>query len=185
MPLDSLRQDLRYGLRTIHKTPAFAVTVALTLGLGIGATTAIFTVVSGVLLRPLPFPQPERLVSIQEDYGTGPNLFIGSTEVVEWQKHSRTLSHVAATRLPWCRSSSTRLYRRTGGASCRLRSGPPSPGCAPPGWRRRRPAREGRHSWGRRTPGSCRVSAYRGCTAPPVPRPYESPAASAGMRSPG
>ena len=96
MPLDSLRQDLRYGLRTIHKNPAFAVTVALTLGLGIGATTAIFTVVSGVLLRPLPFPQPERLVSIQEDYGTGPNLFIGSTEVVEWQKHSRTLSHVAA-----------------------------------------------------------------------------------------
>src|ERR1035438_987823 len=69
MPLGSLRQDLRYGLRTIHKNPAFAVTVALTLELGIGATTAIFTVVSGVLLRPLPFPQPERLVSIQEDYG--------------------------------------------------------------------------------------------------------------------
>ncbi len=96
MPLDSLRQDLRYSLRTIARNPGFAVTVALTLGLGIGATTAIFTVVSGVLLRPLPFPQPERLVSIQEDYGSGPEVFIGSPAVVEWQKHSRTLSQSAA-----------------------------------------------------------------------------------------
>ncbi len=96
MPLDSLRQDLRYSLRTIARNPGFAATVALTLGLGIGATTAIFTVVSGVLLRPLPFPQPERLVSIQQDFGNGPNVFVGSPAVVEWQKHSRTLSQVAA-----------------------------------------------------------------------------------------
>ena len=96
MPLDSLRQDLRFSLRTIRKNPGFAATVALTLGLGIGATTAIFTVVSGVLLRPLPYPEPERLVSIQEDFGREPNVFIASTEVVEWQKHSRTLSQVAA-----------------------------------------------------------------------------------------
>src|ERR1019366_8748607 len=96
MPLDRLRQDLRYSLRAIHKNAGFAATVALTLRLGIGATTAIFTVVSGVLLRPLPFPEPERLVSIQEDFGTGPNVFIASPEVVEWQKHSPTLSQVAA-----------------------------------------------------------------------------------------
>ena len=96
MLLDSLRQDLRYSLRTIARNPGFAATVALTLGLGIGATTAIFTVVSGVLLRPLPFPQPERLVSIQQDFGNGPNVFVGSPAVVEWQKHSRTLSQVAA-----------------------------------------------------------------------------------------
>jgi len=96
MPFDSLRQDLRYSLRTIRKNPGFAATVALTLGLGIGATTAIFTVVSGVLLRPLPYPEPQRLVSIQEDYGAGPAVFIASIEVVEWQKHSRTFSQVAA-----------------------------------------------------------------------------------------
>jgi len=95
MSLDSLRQDVRYSLRTIAKNPGFALTVALTLGLGTGATTAIFAVVSGVLLRPLAFPEPERLVSIQED-SSGPNIFIGSPEVIEWQKHSRTLSQVGA-----------------------------------------------------------------------------------------
>jgi hypothetical protein len=131
MPLDRLRQDLRYSLRAIHKNPGFAATVALTLGLGIGATTAIFTVVSGVLLRPLPFPEPERLVSIQEDFGTGPNVFIASPEVVEWQKHSRTLSQVAAyfncsvnllgaqsaERLE-CGSVSNRCCRRSGYGPC-------------------------------------------------------------------
>ena len=96
MPLASLRQDLRYSLRSMRKNPGFAVTVVLTLGLGIGATTAIFTVVSGVLLRPLPFPEPERLVAIQEDYGPGPNVFIASMELLAWQKQSRTLSQVAA-----------------------------------------------------------------------------------------
>jgi putative ABC transport system permease protein len=95
MQLHTLWQDLRYSLRGIGKDPGFAATVALTFALGIGATTAIFTVVSGVLLRPLPFSQPSRLVSIREDYGKGPNVFIASPEVVEWQ-HSSTRSQVAA-----------------------------------------------------------------------------------------
>ena len=95
MQLHTLWQDVRYTLRGIRKDPGFAATAALTFGLGIGATTAIFTVVSGVLLRPLPFPQPGRLVSIREDYGKGPNVFIASPEVVEWRRGS-TLSQVAA-----------------------------------------------------------------------------------------
>jgi len=56
--------DLRHALRVISRTPSFAVTVVGVLALGIGATTAIFSVVNAVLLRPLPFEEPERLVRI-------------------------------------------------------------------------------------------------------------------------
>jgi putative ABC transport system permease protein len=70
-PMDTLKQDLRYALRTLVRNRAFAIVAALTLALGIGATTAIFSVVDAVLLRPLPWPDSERLVIV---YGArGPN----------------------------------------------------------------------------------------------------------------
>ena len=59
-------QDVRYALRSLRRTPAFTVAVLLTLALGIGATTAIYTLVHAVLLRPLPFAEPERLVRVTE-----------------------------------------------------------------------------------------------------------------------
>ena len=70
-----LWQDVRYGARVFSKQPAFAAAAVLTLALGIGATTAIFSVVYGVLLKPLPFHEPERLVSLQQiaPHGAGAN----------------------------------------------------------------------------------------------------------------
>ena len=64
--LDDLVQDLRYAVRSLATHKGFAATVLSTLALGIGATTAIFSVVNGVVLRPLPFPQSDRLVQLYE-----------------------------------------------------------------------------------------------------------------------
>ncbi|MFP2927034.1 ABC transporter permease [Pyxidicoccus sp. 3LG] len=65
--LSDLKMDLRYALRTMRQSPVFTVAAVLVLSLGIGATTALFSVVDAVLLRPLPFPEPERVVMLGSD----------------------------------------------------------------------------------------------------------------------
>jgi putative ABC transport system permease protein len=94
---DELRQDLLYAVRTFRRNRAFTAVTVLTLALGIGATTAIFTVVNAVLLRPLPYPHPEELVYVQEileGYGLTP--LVDKEQFVAWRNQSRTLSPIAA-----------------------------------------------------------------------------------------
>src|SRR5207248_6270489 len=81
---DHLWQDVAFTLRMLRKSPCFTAVAVATIALGIGATTAIFTVVDATLLHPLPYPQPEQLVSIQDDLvGVGARD-VGLSEP-EWQ----------------------------------------------------------------------------------------------------
>ncbi len=91
--LEALGQDVRCGLRSIRQNKAFAATVVLTLGLGIGANTAIFSVVNGVLLRPLPYGEPERLVTVRQTLTAPPTPSLGFSEkeLLDYRDASRTL----------------------------------------------------------------------------------------------
>jgi len=93
-----LFHDIRYSLRTLRKSPGFAAVVILTLALGIGANTAIFSIVDGVLLRPLPFQQPERLVRIIDDVpGAGlHNIGMSVPELRDLQERSGIFDGVSA-----------------------------------------------------------------------------------------
>jgi hypothetical protein len=77
----ALAQSFGFALRQLRKTPGFALTVVLTLALGIGATTAIFSLVEGILLRPLPFRNPDRLVLVGDHIGGGPNTPVTAREI--------------------------------------------------------------------------------------------------------
>jgi len=95
--LQDLAQDLRFGARMLRKNPGFSIIAILTLALGIGANAAIFTVVNAVLLRPLPYPAPDRIVSIQ---GSSPIEYaIHGTELkmswARWADHMQSFDHLA------------------------------------------------------------------------------------------
>jgi len=91
--------DLRYSLRSLFKKPAFTLTAILALALGIGANTAIFTIVRGVLLKSLPFPEPERLVAIGEVAKTGPLTAVPHQNYLDWRAQQRVFTDMSA-RLP-------------------------------------------------------------------------------------
>ncbi|HEY7211783.1 MAG TPA: ABC transporter permease [Bryobacteraceae bacterium] len=91
-------RDLRYSLRTLRRSPGFTLTAVLSLALGIGANTAIFTVVNAVLLRPLPFPQPHRLVQLWEakpSKGYSDNV-INPLNFLDWRDRAHSFAGMAA-----------------------------------------------------------------------------------------
>ncbi|HYV98948.1 MAG TPA: ABC transporter permease, partial [Gemmatimonadaceae bacterium] len=83
--LDNLGQDIRYGLRALRRNPGFTVVAALTLALGIGATTAIFTIVNGVILRPLPYKDADRLVIVWERMPDAPQIMVSYPNFLDWR----------------------------------------------------------------------------------------------------
>src|SRR5690242_5075935 len=92
--LESLARDLRFSLRTLRRTPGFSVIAILVMALGIGANVALFTVVRGVLLKPLPFDDPDRLVmlyegGIQENDAAAVNIVAGGM-YAEWKNQNRS-----------------------------------------------------------------------------------------------
>ena len=96
--MQALLKDIRYGIRGLAKRPGFAAVVILTLALGVGANTAIFSIVYGVLLRPLPFPEQERLVVAWEKDTTANTPFVelSVAETRDWQAQNQSFTSLAA-----------------------------------------------------------------------------------------
>jgi putative ABC transport system permease protein len=94
--VDSLLKDLRFGVRSFLRTPAFTVPALLTLALGVGATAAMFSVIRAVMLEPLPYTEPDRIVAVWETTrgGLGRNS-IAPANFVAWRERARTLEHLA------------------------------------------------------------------------------------------
>ena len=96
--METLLQDIRYGIRLIVKSPGFAAIAILTLALGIGANTAVFSVVNGVLLNPLPYAQPDRLVAVYAKNKEFDHSSISYPNFLDWVRDQRSFSSLAAFR---------------------------------------------------------------------------------------
>ena len=94
--MDSLVKDIRYGVRGLLQHPGFTVIVVITLGLGIGASTTIFSVVNSVVLRRLPYRTAERIVAIQEMNGEGKRTQVTSANFLDWRAQQTVFEHLAA-----------------------------------------------------------------------------------------
>ena len=93
--MDTLIKDIRIGIRSLVKRPAFTVIVVLTLALGIGASTAIFSVVDGVLLRPLPYPDAEQIVQLREVSARGERMAFAEPNFLDLRARSRLFEGIA------------------------------------------------------------------------------------------
>ncbi|HKQ91624.1 MAG TPA: ABC transporter permease, partial [Blastocatellia bacterium] len=97
--MQTLWQDLRYGARMLMKKPGFTLVAVITLALGIGANTAIFSVVNAVLLRPLPFKEPERVVMVWNrgaEAAGGARTPLAAADLLDWRAQSHSFEAIAA-----------------------------------------------------------------------------------------
>ena len=94
--IENVLKDVRYALRMLRRSPGFSVVVILTLALGIGANTAIFSLVDTIVLRPLPYPEADRLVALQEANRKGEEYSLSWLDFVDWRTQSRSFSAMAA-----------------------------------------------------------------------------------------
>lgn len=93
--LDRLRQDVRYAVRSLLQKPGFAIAAVLSLALGIGATTAVFAIADTIFLRPLPYPEPDRLLWVAVHF-PGNLQFLASPDYVTWRRDNHVFSQLAA-----------------------------------------------------------------------------------------
>ena len=90
--------NLRFAFRQLRKTPAFTLIAIFTLALCIGANTAIFSVINAVLLRPLPYPDPDRIVIVNESDANQPSISVSFPDYVDWRKENRVFEQIAVAR---------------------------------------------------------------------------------------
>ena len=94
--MDAILKDLRYAARTLLKSPGFTLVAVITLALGIGANTAIFSVLNGVLLRPLPYPKSDDLVFLSERDQQMKRLFIAWPNYLDWRAQNQVFESIGA-----------------------------------------------------------------------------------------
>ncbi len=97
-PIDSVTTDIRFALRTLRKNPGFTAIVMVTLALGIGATTAIFTLVDAIMLRPYPYADMDRIVMVAETTRTGQMLSIAWANFQDWREQNQVFEHLGIYR---------------------------------------------------------------------------------------
>src|SRR5229473_2270431 len=97
--IEAVLRDAKYGVRGLLRTPVFTATVVLTLALGIGANTAVFSVLHGFLIRPLPYPDADRLVELYEAIPGYPRASVSPANWLDWQRESRSFESFAAWNL--------------------------------------------------------------------------------------
>src|SRR5712664_1989178 len=96
--MDTLFRDIRYGIRSLLKRPGFTVVALIALALGIGANTAIFSLVNAVLLRPLPFAEPDRLVWMWGNIRNGGNrASVSPLDFLDYRKQNKSFEEFAAS----------------------------------------------------------------------------------------
>jgi putative ABC transport system permease protein len=96
--VEDVTRDVRHAARGLWRSPGFSLAVILTLALGIGGNTAVFSVVDQLLLRPLPYPDGDQLVVVEESVGANPHADVSPANWIDWQRESRTFRRFAAWR---------------------------------------------------------------------------------------